>query len=248
MSGTTTTANRKADTPVRRVLVVFDAAGGGLHPLETAAGIAAGLKAELLGLFVEDERLTRLAELPCTGAVDPFSSAVREIDAAQMLRRMHLRSARARRALEAAARGAMVRHSFLTVSASPEVSLPGLGEGDLLMVAGRGWEGAASGPAMILYGRWDARTPVTVLYDGSEETRRALEVASALARAVSARLIVAVDPSVKTLPGGLPGEGGVEVRRLRSAAIGGEGLLVVAGGGGYSGLAGRSSRPVLIVR
>ena len=48
----------------RRVLVALDSSAASSAALEVAAGVAASQACELSGLFVEDEDLLRLAELP----------------------------------------------------------------------------------------------------------------------------------------------------------------------------------------
>ena len=47
-----------------RILVALDASASGRAALAGAAALAAELQAELLGLFVEDANLLRLASLP----------------------------------------------------------------------------------------------------------------------------------------------------------------------------------------
>lgn len=253
--------NRESEFSVRRLLVALDASAGSLESLEAAASLAAGLEAELLGLFVEDESLMRLAGLPCTGAVSPFSPSVRSLNAPEMERRMHRRAARAERALAAAAGRARVRHSFRRMSGSGFSDvLPEAEEDDLVLLRSSGGGEAleARGSALILHGRWDPGAPVTVLHDGSAPARRALELASALARAGSSRLLMLMPASARSMPGSAFVREGIEVRYVESssaaalAGAGGEGLLVLPAQflpvGSLRRLLGRLSRPVLLIR
>ena len=52
-----------------RILVALDESEDHQRVLQSAAEVAARLKAELRGLFVEDVNLLRLAELPCAREV-----------------------------------------------------------------------------------------------------------------------------------------------------------------------------------
>jgi len=57
-------ATQSPTAPIRRVVVALDASPCSRVVLRTAARIAAGLGAQLEGLYVEDARLLNLAELP----------------------------------------------------------------------------------------------------------------------------------------------------------------------------------------
>jgi nucleotide-binding universal stress UspA family protein len=254
-------ANRESEFSVSRLLVALDASASSLESLEAAASLAAGLEAELLGLFVEDESLVRLAELPCTGTISPFSPNVRRLDAPEVERRMHRRAARAERALAAAADRARVRHSFRKVSGSGSSDvLPEAEEDDLVLLrSSRGGTALETPPStLILHGRWDPSAPVTVLHDGSAPARRALELAAALARAGSSRLLMLMPASARSIPGSAFVQEGIEARYVESssaaalAGAGGEGLLVLPveflPAGSLSRLLGRLSRPVLLIR
>jgi len=52
-----------------RILVALDATEDSLTSLDLATRLAAKLRAELEGLFVEDINLLRMADLPCTRVV-----------------------------------------------------------------------------------------------------------------------------------------------------------------------------------
>ena len=50
---------------IRRILVALDSSPASLSAMEQAIELAAGFEAEVIGLFVEDINLVRLAELAC---------------------------------------------------------------------------------------------------------------------------------------------------------------------------------------
>ncbi len=76
----------EARAPIRRILVALDASGASLAALDAAARLAATLEAELLGLFVEDEDLLRLAGLPCAREVGFTFTQARRMESADMER------------------------------------------------------------------------------------------------------------------------------------------------------------------
>lgn len=97
---------------IRRILVAVDASAPSLAVLEAAAQIAAGMHAELAGLFVEDEDLLRLAGLPFARAYSAAAADLAAMDPAVMERALRVQAARARHAVEQAARRRRVAWSF----------------------------------------------------------------------------------------------------------------------------------------
>ncbi len=88
---------------IRRILVALDTSPHSLAALDAAAGVAVLFKAELLGLFVEDINLVRLAGLPFAHEVG-YPSAVRhKLSANGMERSLRLAAQAARDALAAVA-------------------------------------------------------------------------------------------------------------------------------------------------
>ena len=65
---------------IRRILVALDASRHSLAALEAAAELAARLKAELVGLFVEDIDLLRLAGLPFAREIRYPSAIIQQLD------------------------------------------------------------------------------------------------------------------------------------------------------------------------
>ena len=97
---------------LRRILVTLDAAEQRQSTLEEVARLAAGLKAELVGLCVEDSELLEAAELPVTQIVSSHSGAAAARDSALMQRAFRIWSAESRKTFEAVAERWSVRWSF----------------------------------------------------------------------------------------------------------------------------------------
>ena len=95
-----------------RILVALDASRHGFAALEVAAVLAAQLRAELHGLFIEDASLLKLAALPNSQEVCFSIGVPRPLDAAALKRRLRAKAEEARRLLEESASRAEVVHSF----------------------------------------------------------------------------------------------------------------------------------------
>lgn len=100
---------------IRRILVALDASTHSLAALEAAADLAARMRAELIGLYVEDENLLHLAGLPFSHEVRSSSADRQPMSSDKMERELRLQASQARRALEAAATRVEARWSFRTV-------------------------------------------------------------------------------------------------------------------------------------
>jgi len=97
-----------------RIVIAFDSMAAA-HALEAATDLAARLKAELEGLFVEDENMMRIAELNLGRVYDALSGSHRQADANAMAQMVRGEAARIRQALAAQAARAHVAHSFRIV-------------------------------------------------------------------------------------------------------------------------------------
>jgi len=110
----------------RRIIVRLDPRPVGLQAL---ARLAEELDAELLGLFVENVELLRLAALPFAREVGHASGVRRELDVAAMERAWRARARELRRACAEALRGSTVSWSFRVARGSPgEELLAAIGE------------------------------------------------------------------------------------------------------------------------
>jgi nucleotide-binding universal stress UspA family protein len=163
--------------------------------LEAAASLAAGLHAELVGLFVEDSELLEAADLPVTRSIPSHAQAHVPLDARLMRRALRIWEAKAGDALASAAERWRVKWSFRVVRGTMEEQiLAQVRSHDLLALGTPGKAvrrarlAAASralaerAPCSVLLMQaagGGADRPVAVIYDGSE---RALATGERLAR------------------------------------------------------------------
>jgi nucleotide-binding universal stress UspA family protein len=200
-----------ADTPTsdsprrKRVLVALDAAEDAQRLLEIAAEMAQRMRADLMGLFVEDSDLLGLGDNPLIRTVSSFSGvsgAIRRGVIEQALRRQ---VAAARIALEQAAQTRRIQASFEVKRGRLAAALESYDETDFILVrraapnvqhtpgtqqarisaVTRQVVTAARRPVIVLDMRWAATAPafgrIVTLYDGSPETERALLAAAEIA-------------------------------------------------------------------
>jgi nucleotide-binding universal stress UspA family protein len=181
---------------INRVLVALDASPHSLAALEAAVDLAARFHAELAGLFVEDENLLRLADLPFVREIGIFTATRRRIDVAEMERQIRVQGRRIRQALTRSTQRAHVRWSYRVVRGMvlSEV-LAAASEADVLVLGQAGWSlirrgrlGSTArgilperfGLALILREGTCLGDPLAVVYDGSPPARRALIAADTL--------------------------------------------------------------------
>jgi nucleotide-binding universal stress UspA family protein len=185
---------------IRRILVALDTSQHSLAALLAAAELAARLKAELIGLFVEDINLLRLAGLPFAREIRYPSAIVQQLDSPRLEQELKAQGAQVRRVLAAVAEQAQVAWSFRVVRGhvTAEVLAAAL-EADLLSLGISSWPSArrgrlgstartvaaeAPGTVLLLQRGDRIRLPVLVAYDGSPATRRALAMAVRLLQTV----------------------------------------------------------------
>jgi len=184
---------------IRRILVDLDASTHSLAALEAAAGLAASLGAELIGLFVEDENLVHLAGLPFAHEVRSPSASRRRMSSDQMEAQLHLQASQARRAMADAAGRAQAKWRFETVRGQVTASvLAAALEADMLAMgrisrplSRRSRLGSTAreaslrtkGPVLLMPQGSDLSYPVLVTYDGTAAARQALMTATQMAKA-----------------------------------------------------------------
>lgn len=121
------------ETPQTRIIVGLDTSFVAREALFLAARLAASVDARLKGIFVEDENLLALADLPFAREIS-FSGEMHALDPARMLRAMKAQAESARRILARAAAEAHVDWSFDVSRGRPLVSLAASARADDTLV------------------------------------------------------------------------------------------------------------------
>lgn len=192
---------------IRHVLVALDGSAHSMAALQVATELAAGARAELAGLFVEDALLLRLAQSPLAREVLYPSARHAPLDMADMEQRLRARAEQTREALSSSARRAQVRWSFRVVrgEVTAEV-LAAASQADVLALGKAGWSlslhwhlgstalAASVGTprAVLLVQRAPLKRQVFVIDDGAPGSRQRIVAGAQLAEAYGNKLLVLV--------------------------------------------------------
>lgn len=199
-------------TPVR-ILVALDASATSRAALRAAAHLAAAMQAELLGLFVEDRRLLQLCDSPFCREVGFYTAAVRPLESQRIERQLRVLAEELRRTLARVAGESQVRWSFQVRRGEIEAELLNEAADALLLSLGRtSWlarQGLGSTartiiqqarrPLLLLGGQDQLTYPLTLVYNGSPSSERALALAAQLSRQANQPLRVLLVTMPETL-------------------------------------------------
>ena len=180
---------------MRRILVALDATPHSQAALEAAAELAASLGAELIGVYVEDVNLLRLAQLPFARETRFPAAATARLELPEVEQRLREQARRAQAELAQLAERKAIRYSFQVRRGQVGHTLIDF-EADLLVLGrvshvltgtarlGSTARAALSGggQAVLLTNQGKLQEgPITLLFDGSAAAQRALAVAEVLA-------------------------------------------------------------------
>jgi hypothetical protein len=206
-----TAMTEKDDAPAR-ILVALTASRRDFRALELAASLAARKQAELLALFVEDINLFNLAELPFAKEIDRACAVERALDNLRLARAQKSRIDQIQQALDQLMERLRIQASFRVVRGQfVQAVLSAAEELDILFLCHKeapadtvsDWcKSAYAKP------RLQAPPPVWTMFDGSEGSKRALQMAAELATLGPCELCIA-----------LPAESGQAAAALRQGAL-----------------------------
>ena len=198
--------NGTSPTRIRRILLALDTTCGDADCLLIAVELAARLEAELVGLFVEDLNLIRLAGFSFVNAVSPLTASPHPIEREAAERQLRSFASRAERHLAGAAEQRRVKWTFRVVRGhvAREVTAES-SEHDLVAVAEtapralarssvsqtvREAVGQAGRSLLLLRPGVKTEGPIVVIYDGTAAADDALDIALQLLVGVDAALEV----------------------------------------------------------
>jgi nucleotide-binding universal stress UspA family protein len=224
---------RELEPTIRRILVALDASRHSLAALESASELANALKAELVGIFVEDINLLHLAGLPFAREVRYLSSTDRPLDSPGMERELRMQAEQLRQTLAGIAGRRQLRWSFRVVRGQVTTELlTAAQEADLLALGRASWAstrrvrlGATArevvaqtlGSVLLLQQGHSICAPVQLVYDGSSATERAVATAVHMASITGSHLIVTIIADGPEIAQHLQGEieGRLEAQQIK---------------------------------
>lgn len=213
-----------ATPTIRRILVALDASPASRFAVATAVSLARRFEAQLMGLFVEDRDLLRVARLPFAREVGPFAFAPRPLAADDLQRQLRAQAERLRRILRLAAETQGIPWEFRVkrgpvaaevLAAGAEADLVILGRAGRSLMAPQRLGSTARrmllqrrGLTFVLTVEPPPQAPAIVLYDGSTAGDRALSIVDSLGAAQERRFHLI-----------LVAESRAEARGLHAAAL-----------------------------
>ena len=203
--------NGDGDFSIRRILVAVDASPASLSVVEAAATLAAGLDAELSGIYVEDVNLLRLAGLPFARELAWSSATELQLDCQRMERVLRGRGAHAQRAVFSITRQLKLRGSLrivrgqvvqevLRATADMDLLILGRGETTVKRCGSVALQMAQAAPCSVLLLSEAGLThqSVMVSFTARERDGRTLQAAARLAGLIGSRLLVVLPSSGDT--------------------------------------------------
>lgn len=192
------------EAEIARVVLVLDACSQASAPPEVLH-LARELGGSLAGLFIEDERLHRAAELPLTCEIGIWSGREQPLETGKLARQLAAEALRRERLLAEAAGHYRLMWSFERASGSPAAAmLAARGAADLFYLGKHSWQAQNA----------VARPAVYVVFTGSAASRRGLLAALRLAdqRGLSLVLLLlgASESEAETALAALGGRGRLE--------------------------------------
>lgn len=187
--------NEKArkEQKIRRIVVAVDSSPASLTALEEAVALGADLGAKVVGLFVEDINLVRVAQLSVTYEVGTFSATSRRLEIQYVERQFRGQANRARRAMAVIAGEAGIDWDFrVTRGVVARELLAAASDADLLVIGRVGLSSPrkqrlgstarallqqVSQPTLLLHPHTRLGSPILLLYDGTVPAQRALAAA-----------------------------------------------------------------------
>jgi nucleotide-binding universal stress UspA family protein len=196
---------------IRSIAVALDCSPHSRASLAAAAEMASRLQAELIGIFVEDINLLRMAELPFIEEIRRYSGTTGKFDTEQLERLLRIQAKNAQDLLQRTADEFTVHHTFRVLRGMvPEELMTAAPEADLLVLGRSGRspscrKGLGSTARIALFegkqtillmrqGVTAAEGPLLVLYDGSEGSKQALLTALGIAGPESTLQILITEP------------------------------------------------------
>jgi nucleotide-binding universal stress UspA family protein len=200
-------ARQEAKAPLfRRILVGVDASAQSMAALEVGAEIAAGLKSELHGVFIEDIELHKLAALPVAREVRYPCGTGSILTPEAMRRELRAQATLAQRALSRLCQEMSLPGSFRTVRGDVQQTIVRVANEMDLLVLGRFSRPLVQRPrlgstaraaavnaktsVLLVHPTHVIHPPIVLAYDGTQPSRKALRIALHLARRIKSHLTV----------------------------------------------------------
>lgn len=199
-------------TPIRRILVPLDSSPESMAALEPAAWIASVMRSKLTALYVEEQELFDLAQLPFSREVSIIHSSARNLDPSRLAQEMRAHAVLTEKTIEKLAKRRQVEWSFKVVRGNRDAEIAAQAKAwDLIAMFSDQTADAPSGSSkvstklhsgvigsgvlMINRNMRFRSGPVLALFDGTVASIQALHLAAGIAHcdAVSLHVLILGD-------------------------------------------------------
>jgi hypothetical protein len=181
------------DISIKRIMVAVSSIHD-LAPFDTAIALAEQLQAQLDALFVEDINLFHFAELPFARELDQVSGKLRPVSLNHMEQALQAQARRIHGTLTSISQGKHVQWKMSVVRGNYMKEAMNASNIDVLFIPGPKQLSSSQTIAKISSRKERKKTynlrPIYVYFDNSEESHRALELASKLANLINTNLII----------------------------------------------------------
>ncbi|MGB5158226.1 universal stress protein [Desulfobacterium sp. N47] len=201
------TEQNRRRSPIQNIMVCLDASSSSLNALQTAVDLAFRFKATIVGLFVEDINLLRLANLPFAREICFYSSQSRELKLPEIELQLRVQAERIRRTFIEIAERAGASWKFRNVRGTVTGEILAAGTSTDLVVLGKtgrslpGFRRSGSTVRQLLLQRrgmtliMETRIhflhkPVAAVYNGTGSGQKTLDTSVYLAQSYDAPLTV----------------------------------------------------------
>jgi nucleotide-binding universal stress UspA family protein len=180
---------------IERILVAVDASPNSIIALHTAIDLARRTRAELRALFIQESYLHHLGSYPFAREIGHYTAQSRRIGSREIRLQMRAQSKRIRSMLETLAKEARVHWTYNVMKGKTSDLKDAAEDADLIVLGRSGWSGRKKlgSTVQFILTQYPARTliigdrpgspsPIFVVYDGSDSSKRALALASNLIR------------------------------------------------------------------
>ena len=202
------TADSDKSIILRSILVAVDTSAHSRAALKAAAALANIMKADIRGLFVQEEHWSRLSRLPTANVINELTGRAQKLEEESLNRQVNELKSRLRKELQYISNKYEVAHSWETKEGKvADQILEAAQKADLITIGRRGRSSLSSKklgstaqtliqksekPILVLKKGLQLGKSIAALYDSSAESRKGLQLALSLAEKNDRRLSILV--------------------------------------------------------
>lgn len=204
------------DILFRRILVAVDTSAHSQAALKAAVNLAKITKADIHGLFVREEHWKKISRLPSATAINELTGETSSLEEESFEQELKKLQRRLRRQLQYMSLQYKINHSWKTTQGNvTEEILAAARDADLITIGRRGRSfmqqkklgstakaviQKADKPVLVLKKGLSLNQRITVVYDATPPSQRALKLALALAERNEGRLSILVVSDTQQTP------------------------------------------------